>query len=482
MTAGTGTHRGYTTVAVVLCLFMAALEMTVVSTAMPSVVADLGGLSRYAWVFTAYMLTSTVTVPIYGKLADLYGRKPVLQVGLLLFLLGSVASGAARSLEQLILFRALQGLGAGAMQPMALTIAGDLYTLEQRARVQGWFGSVWAFSALVGPLLGGLIVQVASWRWVFLLNVPLGIASWALLRWAFQEQVERRKHVLDVLGAALLTGGVLAMLFAAQGGRAAGLEAAVAAALLLAFVLVEQRAKEPVLPLSLFRQRAITISSAAGALFSAAMFGATTYVPLFVQGVLGGTPTQAGRMITPMLLSWPVCSTLAGRILPRLGFRPLVVGGLLLAAVANLGLAVGLRTGAPLWIPLGAMAVFGAGLGLASTAMLLAVQHSVGWEMRGVATASNLFFRTIGGTIGVGVVGGVLAAAIQADPTIPASAGSELLRPGPSRTVPPEVLAHLSAALEGALRVGFWIMFGCAAAAFVAGLLYPRTEKHLQAQ
>jgi EmrB/QacA subfamily drug resistance transporter len=471
------TKRGWTTVAVILCLFMAALEMTVVSTAMPSVVADLGGLSQYSWVFTAYMLAATITVPIYGKLADLYGRKPILQIGLVLFLVGSAASGAATSLTQLIVFRALQGLGAGAMQPLAITIAGDIYTLEQRAKVQGWFGSVWAFSALVGPLLGGLIVRVTSWRWVFLLNIAPGIAAAFLLQWALREKVTKRSRPLDVLGAVVLAGAVLGVLLAAHGGSMALPAAAAAAVLTVAFITVERRAKDPLLPMSLFRDRSIAISSFAGALFSAAMFASTTFLPLYVQGVLGGTPTQGGQLLTPMLVLWPLCSTAGGFLLIRVGFRPLVVGGLGIAALSNLVLALFMGPQTPLWLPMVAMGLFGAGLGFAATALLLAVQTAVGWETRGVATASNLFFRTIGGTIGVGVLGGVLAAGIDADKAIPASAGAELLGPDHGAHLAPEIVRHLSAVLERSLGVGFWIMFGCSAVAFVAGLLFPRVER-----
>jgi len=471
------TRRGWTTVSVVLCLFMAALEMTVVSTAMPSVVADLGGLSRYSWVFTAYMLAATITVPIYGKLADLYGRKSLLQIGLLLFLVGSIASGAAQSLIQLVAFRALQGLGAGAMQTLPLTIAGDIYTLEQRAKVQGWFGSVWAFSALVGPLLGGFIVGVTSWRWVFFINVPLGIGSALLLQWALREKVAKHSRPLDLLGAAVLAGAVLAILTAAHGGAAAGGAALAAVALTLLFVAVERRAKDPLLPMSLFRNRSIAIASVAGGLFTAAMFAGVTYLPLYVQAVLGGTPTQGGQTMTPMLVLWPITGTLAGFVVTRVGFRPLVVGGLGLAAAANLVLAIWMGPGVSLWLPMVAMGLLGTGLGFTSTALLLAVQTSVGWETRGVATATSLFFRTIGGTIGIGVLGGVLAAGIQADPAIPPNAGSELLSPSHGANLPAETLRHLSIVIERSLGVGFWIMFGCAALAFVSGLLFPRVER-----
>jgi len=474
------TKRGWTTVAVILCLFMAALEMTVVSTAMPSVVADLGGLSQYSWVFTAYMLAATITVPIYGKLADIHGRKPILQIGLVLFLIGSAASGSAQTLTQLIAFRFLQGLGAGAMQPLAITIAGDIYTLEQRAKVQGWFGSVWAFSALVGPLLGGFIVHVASWRWVFLLNIAPGIGSAFLLQWALHEKVTRRERPLEIAGAVLLAAAVLGVLLAAHGGGLALGAAAGAVVLTGLFIWVERRAKDPVLPMSLFSDRSISISSLAGALFSASMFAATTFLPLYVQAVLGGTPTQGGQLLTPMLVLWPLCSTAGGFLIIRIGFRPLVVGGLGLAAVSNLVLAVFMGPQTTLWLPMVCMGLFGAGLGFAATALLLAVQTAVGWEMRGVATASNLFFRTIGGTIGVGVLGGVLAAGIETDKVIPPGAGAQLLGPDHGAHLAPEVVRHLSGVLERSLGLGFWIMFGCTLVAFIAGLLFPKVERSAQ--
>src|SRR5213593_2787870 len=213
------TNRPLTVISLLLSLSMAAMEMTVVSTAMPTVVGDLGGIHLYSWVFTAYLLTSTVTVPLYGKLADLYGRKPVLLAGIAVFLAGSMASGLAGSIGALIAFRSVQGLGAGAMQPTTLTIVGDIYNLEERARMQGVFGAVWGVAGLIGPLLGGIIVKYLSWRWVFFINVPAGIAAAALLIGALHENVEHRKHSLDLAGAAFLTLGLTALLFGAHGGR-----------------------------------------------------------------------------------------------------------------------------------------------------------------------------------------------------------------------------------------------------------------------
>ncbi len=471
------TNRPLTTVALLLCLFVAALEMTVVSTVMPTVVGELGGLHSYAWVFTAYMLSSTITVPIFGKLADLYGRKPVLLWGIVLFLVGSVASGLSTSMGMLIAFRTVQGLGAGAMQPITLTIVGDLYTLEQRARVQGAFSAVWGIAGLVGPLTGGLIVQYLSWHWVFFINVPVGLGAMGMLLAFFHEQVRQERRTLDFAGAALLSTGVVALLVGVQGLDAHLLALPVAAVLLAAFVRVERRAAEPLLPMTLFAIPAITISGLSGAFFSAAQFGATTYVPLYVQAVLGGSPTLAGGMITPMIVGWPLASLAAGRLMLKTGFRALIVVGLGLAVTGTALMALLLKPHASLLVPELAMAVFGIGLGFTTTSMLIAVQTSVGWELRGVATASNLFFRTIGGALGVGLMGGVMVSQLGRDPRVPPGAADALLGPEHGHGLPPELLESLSGALGTGLSINFWIICACTAAAFVAGLFFPRVQR-----
>lgn len=471
------THRPLTTLALALNLFMAALEMTVVSTAMPTVVSDLGGLQSYAWVFTAYMLASTITVPIYGKLADIYGRKHVLVVGIVLFLVGSIASGLSTSMDMLIAFRTLQGLGAGAMQTVALTIIGDIYTLKERARVQGAFSAVWGLAGLVGPLTGGLIVKYLSWHWVFFINVPVGLGALGLLLFFFHEQVQRKPQRLDFAGAGLLSAGVVLLLIGVQGVDQSLWALPAAGVLLLAFVLVERKVADPVIPMSIFKIPAITISSVAGALFSAAMFGATTYVPLYVQAVLGGSPTQAGGMITPMIVCWPIASVVAGRLLLKTGFRPLIVGGLGLAVVGTTLMALLLKPHAPVLLPEVAMGLFGTGLGFAATALLIAVQTSVGWELRGVVTASNMFFRTIGGAVGVGVMGGVMVSQLLKDPRVPIAAANELLGPEHGQGLPAGLLESLSGALGTGLTINFWIICALAVAAFGAGLFFPRVSR-----
>ncbi len=468
------TSRPLTVVSLLLALFLAAMEMTVVSTAMPTVVGELGGLPLYAWAFAAYMLAATVTVPIYGKLADLRGRKPVMLAGLGIFLAGSLLCGQAGSMGALIAWRALQGLGAGAIQPVTLTIVGDLFDFHERSRMQGIFGAVWGVAGLVGPLVGGAIVHAVGWRWIFWLNLPFGAASAAVLALAYHEHRERHEHRLDVLGAALLSAAVVAALLAAR-SRAAGLVAVpVALAAGGLFLAVERRASEPLLPLDLFSQRVMAVSSLAGTLMGAAMISTVTYVPLWVQSVLGAAPTVAGAAIAPMAIGWPVASAVSGRALPRVGYRRLLVGGFATSAAAALALALVLRPGASVLSIQALTALYGVGLGTANTPLVIAIQTSVPWNRRGVATASTMFFRTIGGTLAVGLLGGVLAHAL-AVAGIGADAAEKIL--GPERAaLSTAVLDRVAGALQSAMAVVFWAVAAIAAAAFGAVLRFPHVE------
>lgn len=405
------------TIGLMLGMALAALDTTIVGTALPSIVGKLGGITLYSWVFSAYLLTSTTTVPIYGKLADLYGRKPLFLFGTTLFLLGSIASGSAQTMEQLILFRAIQGLGAGAVLPIVLTIIGDIFALEERAKIQGLFSGVWGLSSVVGPAVGGLIVDHFSWRWVFYINVPFGLVSALLLIFALKENVERKKHHLDYLGTAALTGCIVTLLFAVlQGGTtwawtslpSIGLFV-ITIVLFALFIRTERRAEEPILPLTLFSNRIITISSIGGIILGVVMFGVTSYVPLFVQGVKGGSATSAGITLGPLLLAWPIAATISGKIVIRYGYRFTAAIGTFLYTIGVVMTALFTpQTGLPFIVV--AMAMMGTGLGFASSAYILSVQNAVPWNLRGVATASTQFFRTIGGTIGVAVMGTILNA------------------------------------------------------------------------
>lgn len=470
------TNRPWTVVALLLAMFMAALEATVVSTAMPTIVGELGGIESYAGVFTAYLLTSTVPVPVFGKLADMYGRRPLLLGGIGVFLVGSILCGTASSMNALIAYRALQGIGAGAMMPIAITVVGDLFSFEERARIQGLFGSVWGVAGMIGPFAGGLIVKHFSWPWVFLVNVPFGLLAVFLLLRFLHEKVERKKHVLDFGGAFAVTGAVVALLVAARGGPRAFVALPLGIALLVVLYLVERRAAEPILPIPLFRRRVMSVSSAASAMIGSAMYGCVTFVPLFVQAVRGGTPTWAGATIAPMIVAWPVASAIAGRLLPRFGFRPLVRVGLFLSALGAGGVALFLHADgslAPTWISMG---VFGIGLGFANTALLIAVQTSVSWQERGVATASAMFFRSVGGALGLGLAGGILIASITGIPGVPRDAADKLLGPDHGASLGPDVLAKLSGSLEHGLTTVFWFFFALAAGAFLLSLLFPHVE------
>ncbi len=476
------TNRALTVVGLILALAMGALEGTVVSTAMPTVIGDLGGIHYYAWVTGAYLLASSVTVPIYGKLADIYGRKPILLFGIAMFLFGSAASGAATSMGQLIVFRAIQGLGAGSMQPMAITVVGDIFDLEERAKMQGVFGAAWGIFGLTGPMIGGLLVHHLSWRWVFYINLPFGLAGILLIVTQLHERVEKKVHTLDFLGAGLLAGAVVALLLAASrlGAQTTLLCGAIALALLVGFLAVERTAKEPVVPLPLFARPVMAVSSLTGAVIGGAMIATLTYVPLFVQGVLHGTPTQAGTAITPMVITWPVASAVAGRLIPKLGFRPLIRSGLGCTAAAGLALALFGQTHG-----LGGLRVitgaFGVGMGFANTALLIAVQTSVTWEQRGIATASTMFFRTIGGTLAVGVMGGVINASLMADASIPEDAASRVLSREGAASLSPELFARLGDALSRGLGTVFWIIAGMGLVAFAASLWFPHIPTHARA-
>lgn len=489
------------TIALMLGMSLAALDTTIVGTALPSIVGKLGGITLYSWVFSAYLLTSTTTVPIYGKLADLYGRKPLFLFGSILFVAGSVACGGSQTMVQLIIFRAIQGLGAGAVQPIVLTIIGDIFALEERAKVQGLFSGVWGISSVVGPAVGGLIVDHFSWRWVFFVNVPFGIASVVLLALSLKENVERRKRSLDYLGTLTLTGGIVALLFALlQGGTtwawdslpSIGLFVA-SVVLLVLFVLQERRTAEPILPLTLFNNRIIAIASIGGLVLGVVMFGITTYVPLFVQGVGGGSATSAGITLGPMLLAWPIAATLSGKLVLSYGYR-LIAGLGTLLTVVGVGMITlfNVQTGLPFIVV--AMFITGTGLGFSSSAYILSVQNAVPWNLRGVATASTQFVRTIGGTIGVAVMGTILNAqmALRFTPifahfttvaaSIPKSVApaNVLLTPTLRTSLPGEFIAQLQLALQQSLFWVYALVFVLAIIGFIVMFFFPggRADKY----
>ena len=402
-------RRQAITAGLLLGMSLGALEATVVGTAMPTVIATLGGLAHYSWVFSAYLLTSTASVPIWGRLSDLYGRRRLYLAGIAVFVLGSALSGAATSMTQLIVFRAIQGLGAGAVIPLSMTIIGELYTLEERARTQAIFSGVWGVASIAGPLVGGYVTDALSWRWVFYLNLPLGVLATVVIALAYPASTRTSAAKIDWLGAALLFGGVTSLLIAVGGTTTMMLPwLAATAALLAALVFVERRASDPILPLDLFRHRVVSYSLVVVFMTGMAMFGAIAFVPLFVQGVLGGTATQAGQVLTPLFLGWVATSIVSARLTVRIGYRPVAVAGVALLCASFAVLAL-FDADVTLYALFGAVFVLGCGMGLSMLSLLLAVQHGVDRSLLGLATSLNQFARSVGAVVGVAAMGAMLS-------------------------------------------------------------------------
>ena len=419
--AGVGlrSERGPVLIGLMLATALVALDATIIATAVPSIVKDLGHFSQFPWLFSIYLLTQAVTVPLYGKLADIVGRRPVLFFGIATFLVGSVLCGVAWSMPTLILARAVQGIGAGAVLPMTITIIGDLYSVQERARVQGYVASVWGVASVVGPTLGGVFSEYLSWRWIFFVNIPLGALAAVMIGRAFHEKVVRRPHRLDLAGAGLLTLGCsLVILGLLEGGTAwawssltSVLVFVVGVAALVAFVLVERRAAEPVLPLWVFSRRVLVGGNLASVTIGVVLIGLTSYVPTYVQGVLGTGALVAGFALAAMTVGWPISAALAGRVYLRIGFRDTALIGSVLVVVGAL-LVTLLGTSSPV-VAVGAATFFvGLGLGLMSAPVMVAVQSVVDWERRGVVTATNMFGRNLGSAVGVAVFGAIANSAL----------------------------------------------------------------------
>ena len=416
-----GTRRVVATAGVLGGSFLAAIETTVVAAAMPTVADQLGGLSLYSWVFSAYLLTSTVSIPLWGKLSDLYGRRRFYLWSVGLFLVGSALSGAAQTMPQLILFRALQGFGAGGLLPLGMSVLADLYTLEERGRMQGLLSGVWGVASIVGPVTGGYVTALFSWRWVFYLNIPFGVATAVAVAASLRDRPPGQRHAVDYAGAALLMTSVTLLILAlsrsgldAGGGQVVWVWPAYLGALVCGVGLarVERRAAEPMVPVDLLADRMVAAIAGTGLLVGVGMFGAITYVPLFVQEGLGGSPVEAGRALTPLILGWVVTSMITGRAVLRIGYRPLVLSGLACVTVAFGGFTqVGAESS--VWLLHANLTLMGMGLGMTMLSLVLAMQNVVARRHLGVATSFGQFTRSIGGAVGVALLGAVIAAALQ---------------------------------------------------------------------
>jgi EmrB/QacA subfamily drug resistance transporter len=461
---------------VMATMCMVALEATIVSTAMPQIVAQLGGLRLYSWVFSSYLLAQTAMTVVFGNLADVYGRKPVMLAGIAIFLIGSILAGAAWAMPAMIVFRLVQGVGAGAMQPVAMTIVADLYPARERGKIQGYLASVWAISAVLGPVVGGLIIRNVSWAWVFWINVPVGLVAAGGFVAFFHESAKHERRSIDIAGAILFALAVASLLIALTEIGASGIGLLAAAGVCcvstLAFVMQERRAANPLVSFAQWSHRPIAAANGVGVLAGMALIGLTTFVPIYVQLVLRRSPVIAGLALTTMLVGWPLGATLAARLFHRFALhRLLITGTLLLPVGATLFVLLTPRS-SPLTAALGSL-IMGFGMGLSSVSALVLVQEIVDWSQRGSVTASNLFSRNLGSTLGATVLGAVLNHGLTRTSGSIMVTSDQLrqLLEDPPGTLPGDAAIRL--VLQHSLNSTFWAILAIAAATFLVALWVP---------
>jgi len=448
--------RSWVLAAMIITIFMSALEGTIVATAMPTIISALGGFDLFSWVFTSYLLAMAISTPIYGRLADLYGRKRVLLWATGLFLVGSILCGFATSMAPLIVYRIVQGIGAGALFPIALTIIGDIYSPAERARLQGWLSSIWAVAAVLGPTVGAAVIARLSWAMIFWINVPIGLVAVGIVVVAFREKIRHREHHIDLVGAALMTLGIFLLMFALVQAAAlsaatlAGLVATAALALVL-FAFRERRAPEPMLPPVIWRTPVIVTGNSAMLLIGAALMGTTAFLPLYVQGVMGRSALVAGFALTAISIGWPLGSAVAGRLMLRASYRTTASAGGVFVCLGGVVMIFLDPSRGALWAGFGA-AVTGFGFGICYTPYFVAVQSSVDWADRGAATASNVFARTIGQAIGAAAFGGVLNVGVAEHIAGGGDLLNRILDPEQRARMPDEIAAPLMRAVAESLH------------------------------
>ena len=471
-------HRGLVLFAALIATFMPAVESSIVSTAMPTIVGNLGGFYLFSWIFAVPFLSQAVTIPLYGRLADLYGRKRVFFFGTGLFLVGTTLCGFARSIEVLILFRAIQGLGAGAIQPIAVTIIGDIYTPAERAKVQGWTSAVFGLAAVVGPALGAYLVLHVHWSVVFWVNLPIGLLAVTMFALFLPERIERREHKLDYLGGVLLVIGVGALMLALVQARSLGPLQTAALVVLGAVALVvlyrhERRTEEPMLPFELWRRRIVALCNLAGFGGSATMMAVSALLPTYVQGVMGRGPGVAGIVIAAQSVSWMFAAFAAGRLMIRTSYRLTAgIGGACLLTAALL-LAL-LEPESPWQWAAAAAFVSGIGMGFCNTTFLVAIQANVGFHERGIGTGSQMFMRMLGQSVGAAAYGAILNFGV--DRLLPGSGDlvNRMLDPATRQSLGPDNLARLGEAVGLATHHAFLLVVVIAAATLAATLALPR--------
>jgi len=460
-----------------MAMFIAAVESSIVATAMPTIVAELGGFQLFSWVFSAYLLTQTVTIPIYGRMADLYGRKRVFYLGTGIFIIGSLLCGFADGMVTLIIFRAIQGFGSGAVLPIATTIVGDVYTGEERARIQGYLSSVWGIAAILGPTLGAFLVQHAYWPIIFWINVPIGIAAIAMIAAFLNERLVPKQHQVDYFGAGLMTFGIGLLMFVMteadsfSWGQIAIMT--VCALVALAWLFVRERhATEPMLPLALWRNRVVSASNLGGFSMGMAMMGVTAFLPAYIQGVMGETATVAGIALTIMSLTWSGASTISGFVMVRASFRTSAAFGGFCLFAGSVMLVLMIPNHGLIWAII-ASSLVGAGLGACNTTFLVAIQSNVDWQMRGIATSSNLFSRMMGRSLGAAVFGAVLNFGVNRHLPGGGDVLDRLMDPTFRDGLDPVEITRLTAVIADSLRDVYIIAAITAAATLVITLAFP---------
>jgi MFS family permease len=478
--------RRYVTAALMLVMVLSSMEQTITSTAMPTIIGELHGFEHYAWVASIYLLACTVSMPLYGRLADALGRKRVIVGAIVLFCVASVLAATARTMPQLIVYRGLQGLGAGGIMPVVLTILGDIFTLEERARVQGLFSAIWGTASLAGPLLGGFLVKTLGWRSIFFINLPFGALGLGVLMWKYHDQEKPHSTDLDlpgVFGLAVACMGFLAAVSLygtdfwswSWGG---GLIAVAAVAAIL-FVRHEKRAANPIMPPALMMNRNIGPALLASLLLGIGIFGLDTYVPLYVQGGRGGGVMAAAGVVTPVMFMWALSGVVAAPLIIRWGFRKTALLGAILIVLGFTGLVICAIVNASPWILTAVLALTGFGFGPASMSYLLAAQDSVAWQQRGIVTSSVQFFRTIGGAVGIGLLGAIFNRLLR--PSLPRMKDlgvtpRALLDPMLREGLPPATLRTIGAMISGGLLWVFVAILVFAVLGLAVSLLMPRKK------
>lgn len=483
------TNRPLVLASVMLAMFIGAVEATIVATAMPSIAADLGGFSKYSWVFSAYLLMSTVTVLLYGKLSDIFGRKLIFAVGILLFLIGSLLCGLAGTMDELIFYRFIQGVGAGAVLPIATTIVGDIYSAEERAKIQGYLSSVWGISAVSGPAIGGVLVATIGWEYVFWVNIPLGILALLGVLLFLEEPKRNGKPSIDYAGSILLTVSLSCLLYLlVEGGVGFGwmsiqslLLALCAISFFILFIFVERKAKDPMMPFEIWKNNAILYANLVSLATGIILIGVSSYLPAYVTGVMEQPATIAGFTLTAMSIGWPLASILSGRLLNTIGyFKTSLAGGVFL--VIGTLLFVFMRPEFGPWWAAGSSFFIGAGMGLTSTSFIVSIQAAVSYEQRGAATASNVFMRNLGSTIGVALLGSILNATLlnyykENGTDFTLDSNNELLTAESRNGMPDDVVRFLQEGLSAALQNVYSITAVCAVISLLLIFGLPRKNE-----